>query len=114
MSTQTIDQTRVDAFVHKALGDLSATTTYLLAMLGDRLDLFTTLAGQGPATSSELADRAGIDERYAREWLAGMAAAGYLDYDPDTTRYTLPPEHEPVLAEEGGPVFFGGVYEIIP
>jgi SAM-dependent methyltransferase len=108
MTTQTIDQTRVDAFVDKALGDLSATTTYLLAVLDDRLDLFTTLAGEGPATSDELAQRAGINERYAREWLAGLAAAGYLDYDPDTTRYTLPAEHAPVLVEEGGPVFLGG------
>lgn len=111
MSTQTIDQTRADVFVERALGDLSATTTYLLAMLGDRLELFKTLAAQGPATSEELAERAGIAERYAREWLAGMAAAGYLDYDAATTRYTLPPEHQPVLGDEGGPVFFGGVYE---
>ena len=49
-STQTLDQARVDAFVEKALGDLSATTTYLLAMLGDHLDLFKALAAQGPAT----------------------------------------------------------------
>lgn len=113
MSTDqsTIDQERADAFVGKALGDLSASTSVLLAILGDRLGLFTTLAEAGPATSEQLARRAGIAERYAREWLAGMAAAGYLDYDQHTTAYRLPPEHQPVLAQEGGPVFFGGVYQ---
>jgi 2-polyprenyl-3-methyl-5-hydroxy-6-metoxy-1,4-benzoquinol methylase len=113
MSTETIDQERAEAFVGKAMGDLSATTTVVLCMLGDRLSLFKTLAEEGPATSDQLAQRAGIAERYAREWLAGLAAAGYLDYDPDTTAYTLPAEHTPVVAEEGGAVFFGGVYEII-
>jgi SAM-dependent methyltransferase len=34
-----------------------------------------------------------------------------LEYDPASRRFTLPPEHVPVLAQEGGPVFFGGVQE---
>lgn len=117
MNTQTqtpasgIDEQRAEAFVGKAMGDLSATLTVLMATIGDRLGLFTTLAEQGPATSDQLAERAGIAERYAREWLAAMAAAGYFDYDPQAGTYTLPAEHQPVLAAEGGPVFFGGVYE---
>jgi 2-polyprenyl-3-methyl-5-hydroxy-6-metoxy-1,4-benzoquinol methylase len=40
-----------------------------------------------------------------------MASAGYLEYDPPSRRFTLPAEHIPVLAQEGGPVFFGGVQE---
>jgi Methyltransferase domain len=40
-----------------------------------------------------------------------MACAGYLEYDPSSHRFTLPPEHIPVLAQEGGPVFLGGVQE---
>jgi SAM-dependent methyltransferase len=46
-----------------------------------------------------------------REWLGAMANAGYLEYDPASRRYTLPAEHAPVLAQEMGPVFFGGVHE---
>lgn len=117
MSTQTqasanaIDEQRTEEFVGKAMGDLSATVTVLMATIGDRLGLFTTLAERGPATSEQLAERAGIAERYAREWLGAMAAAGYFDYNPETGTYTLPAEHRPVLAAEGGPVFFGGVYE---
>ncbi|MCL6638685.1 MAG: mechanosensitive ion channel, partial [Firmicutes bacterium] len=37
--------------------------------------LFQALAELGPATSAELAARAGVDERYTREWLACLAAA---------------------------------------
>jgi SAM-dependent methyltransferase len=113
MTTQTIDETKVEEFVGKALGDAGSATTVVLAVLGARLGLFRDLAERGPATSATLAERAGIAERYAREWLGGMAAAGYLDYDPDTGDYTLPAERAPVLAQEAGPVFFGGVYEML-
>jgi len=110
---QTIDQAKADAFVGKVLADTAALAVTVMSSIGDRLGLFKILAQQGPATSVELADRAHINERYAREWLGAMACAGYLEYDPATRRFTLPPEHVPVLAQEGGPVFFGGVQEEI-
>lgn len=81
--------------------------------IGDRLGLWRSLAEEGPATSAELAARTDIDERYAREWLGGMTTAEYLTYDPATGTFTLPPEHAPVLAEEGGPVFFGGTFQML-
>jgi 2-polyprenyl-3-methyl-5-hydroxy-6-metoxy-1,4-benzoquinol methylase len=108
-----VDAEKVEAFVGKILNDSSAALVTTLAALGDRLGLFKTLATSGPATSAELAARAGINERYAREWLGGMTTAGYLTHDPDTGRFALPPEHAAALAEEGGPFFFGGVYEML-
>jgi 2-polyprenyl-3-methyl-5-hydroxy-6-metoxy-1,4-benzoquinol methylase len=108
---QTINQAKADAFVGKVLTDTAALAVTTLSSIGDRLGLFKNLAEQGPATSEELAERARINERYAREWLSAMASAGYLEYDPASRRFTLPPEHVPVLAQEGGPVFFGGVQE---
>jgi SAM-dependent methyltransferase len=113
-SQPVLDQAKMEAFVHKVLGDTSATLTTILAVLGDRLGLFKDLAAHGPATSDELASRAGVNERYAREWLGGMASAGYLEYEPATRRFTLPPEHAPALAQEGGAVFFGGIYQELP
>ena len=110
---QTIDQAKADAFVGKVLADTAALAVTTLSSIGDRLGLFKNLAEQGPATSEELAERAHINERYAREWLSAMASAGYLEYDPASRRFTIPPEHVPVLAQEGGPVFFGGVQEEI-
>src|SRR5438552_5470510 len=43
-----------------------------------------------------------------------MVSAGYLEYDPATRRFTLPPEHAPALAQEASPVFFGGIYQELP
>ena len=113
MATGPIDQQKMEQFVHKVLGDTSALTTVVLGALGDKLGLFKDLHAQGPASSAELAQRAGVQERYAREWLRAMASAGYLTYDPATDRFTLPPEHAPALAQETGPVFFGGVWEML-
>jgi SAM-dependent methyltransferase len=107
----TIDQKQAEAFVGKVLGDTTGTTNTVLAYIGDRLGLFKDLVANGPATSVELALRTGIHERYAREWLSGMAAASYLAYDPLSGRFTLPPAHAPTLADDGGPMFFGGVHQ---
>ncbi len=108
---QIIDQAKADAFVGKVLSDTAALAVTVMSSIGDRLGLFKNLAGQGAATSEELAERTHINERYVREWLGAMASAGYLEYAPATRRFTLPPDHIPVLAQEGGPVFFGGVQE---
>jgi SAM-dependent methyltransferase len=105
------DQARADAFVGKVLGDTVGLATTAMASIGDRLGLFKDLATHGPSTSAELAGRTSTHERYVREWLAAMANAGYLEYDPPTRQYTLPPEHAPVLSHEAGPVFFGGVHQ---
>jgi hypothetical protein len=43
-----------------------------------------------------------------------MAAAGYLEYEPSTRRFSLPPEHDAALAQESGPFFFGGVLQMLP
>src|SRR6185295_18416775 len=108
-----IDSAKQEAFVGQVLANTSAAMVTTLAALGDRLGLFKALAASGPATSVEFAARAGIVERYAREWLGGMTTAGYITYDPTTRRFALPPEHAAALADEGGPVFFGGVYAML-
>ena len=77
--TQTLDQTRVEAFMGKTLGDAAGLFASVLAIVGDRLGLFRALADHGPASADELAERAAVDERYALEWLRGMHAAGTLE-----------------------------------
>ena len=108
-----IEEAKQRAFVRKALGDISSTTAVVMAMIGDRLGLFKAMGDGSPTNSLELALRAGVDERYAREWMGGMAAAGYLEYDPDSQRFTLPAEHAMVLAQEGGPKFLAGAYQVL-
>ena len=113
-TAQLIDQAKQEAFVNKVLGDTSATMTTILASIGDRLGLFKDLATNGPATSAEVASRTGTNERYVREWLGGMVAAGYVEYDPATSRFTLPAEHVAAIATEGGPFLFGGIHQMLP
>lgn len=84
----------------------------LLAVIGDRLDLFKTLAREGPLTAARFAERAGIHPRYGLEWLGGMATAGYITYDPATERFSMTPVQAAVLSEEGGPFFLGGSIEM--
>ncbi len=106
-----MDENRAAEFTGRVLADTAAAATIVLAALGDRTGLFKELADRGPATSGELARRAGLSERYVREWLGGMFAAGYLTYDEAGQRYALPAEHVPTLATEPGPAFFGGVHQ---
>ncbi|HEX6499446.1 MAG TPA: methyltransferase domain-containing protein [Micromonosporaceae bacterium] len=103
------DEAEVAAFVERVFGDASASITMVTAALGDRLGLFRALAELGPTTPADLARRAGIVERYAREWLSAMSAAGYVRYDPATGRFELPPAHVPVLAVDDTPVSLGAV-----
>ena len=110
---ESIDTAKQEAFVGQVLANTSAAMVTTLAALGDRLGLFKTLAESGPATSAEFASRAGIVERYAREWLGGMVSAGYINHDAGTQRFRLPAEHAAALADEGGPMFFGGLYEML-
>src|SRR4029453_6482394 len=110
----TIDSARQEEFVGKVVEQISGTMTTLLGAVGDRLGLFKNLATERPATSTELASRTKLNERYLREWLGGMATAGYLNYDGPTKRFTLPAEHAAVLAQEKGPFFVGGIYQMLP
>ncbi|WP_323959257.1 methyltransferase domain-containing protein [Arthrobacter sp. JZ12] len=70
--------------------------------LGDRLGWYRCLAGEGPSSSSELAQRTGTSERYAREWLEQQAVTGYLTADDDggTRRFSLPAGAAEVLTDE--------------
>lgn len=111
MDTMTPVDPSVDAFTEKVLLDYAGASACVLGAIGDTLGLFKDLAAKGPATSGELAVRAGVDERYTREWLAGMHAAGYLAYQPTSGRYELPAAHIPALAEEAGLFFFGAAFQ---
>lgn len=107
----TIDEASAEQFTGRVLGDTSATATLALSLIGDRLGLFRALADGGPATSAELARRTGTQERYVREWLAGMNAARYLTHDATAGTFALPEAHRPTLVDEPGPSFLPGVQQ---
>ncbi len=114
MSQQTaFDKAKAKQFLARFQSDLAAAMSTRLCAIGDRLGLFKALMQQGPATSAQLAERTGIQERYAREWLQGLMAVGYLEMDPATQAYTLPAEHAKPLADEDSPLFLGGMLELL-
>ena len=105
------DQTKLEQFVERALGDIGSAVTAGLVVIGDKLGLYRALAADGPATPEELARRTGTAERYLREWLAASAAAGYLEYDAASGRFTLPAEHAMALTDEMSPAFVVGGFQ---
>jgi SAM-dependent methyltransferase len=111
-STLTLDPERLDALLGRAVVEFGATVNAALVVIGDRLGLFRALAEAEGLTPSELAERTGTAERYVREWLNAQAASGYVDYDAATRRYALTPEQAAILADESGPAFVGGGFQV--
>jgi 2-polyprenyl-3-methyl-5-hydroxy-6-metoxy-1,4-benzoquinol methylase len=94
-----------DALAERLFQSAIATLDLYGIYLGDQLGLYRALAARGPSNSSELAEAAEINERYAREWLEQQAATGILAVDdadaaPDERRFSLPPGHDEVLLDE--------------
>ena len=86
-----MDEAKLHESIGRMLGDLGGALSVPLVRIGDRLGLCKALHANGPMTPGELAAKADIAERYAREWLSHQAASGYLTYDPASGRFTLPP-----------------------
>src|SRR3954466_13181968 len=76
MSTTSIDEAKVEEFMGKAVTDMGAIISAPLFLIGEKLGLYKAMAGAGPLTSQEVADRADAAERYVREWLRNQAAGG--------------------------------------
>ena len=108
----TFDLARVEAFALKVAGDQAAGSNAVQVYLGDRLGIWSALASVPATTSTGLADRTGLSERYLREWLSAQAAAGYLTYEPDTQTFALPAEHAAVLADDSSPAAMIGGFEV--
>lgn len=107
-----VDEAKLNQFVGQLLGDLGGALSVPLVRIGDRLGLYKALHADGPMTPAELAAKANVAERYAREWLSHQAASGYLTYDSNTGKFTLPPEQAMVFAEPDSPVYLQGGFDL--
>jgi SAM-dependent methyltransferase len=103
------DESRLNAFLEKAVMDMGAAMHATLVVIGDKLGLYKAMAGADWLTPAELAAQTGTAERYIREWLNANAASGYVVYDPETQRYRLPPEQAFALTVQDLP----GAFHII-
>ena len=106
-------EARIGAFAERIV--MAAIGSFELATveLGMRLGLYAAMT-EGPVTPPQLAQRAGIDARYAREWLEQQATAGIVEIDAepasepasepgggdaDARRFALPVAHQACLLD---------------
>src|SRR5216684_5686056 len=108
-----VNEDKMNAFLGKVVGDFGASLSSALVYIGQKLGLYKTLAEAGPVTPAELAQRTNTNERYVREWLINQGAGGYVEYDPESGRYSLTPEQAVALTDEQSPFYIGGGFFVI-
>jgi 2-polyprenyl-3-methyl-5-hydroxy-6-metoxy-1,4-benzoquinol methylase len=99
-------------FVFRAVDEVGATLNAALVVMGDKLGLYRGLAEAGALSPEGLAERTGTAERYVREWLNAQAAGGFVEYDPDSGFYSLPPEQAVALTDASSPAYLPGFFQI--
>ena len=92
-----INEDKMNQFLGKVVGDFGAALSSSLVYIGQKLGLYKAMADGGPVTPAELSQRTSTNERYIREWLINQASGGYVEYDPETDRYSLSPEQAVAL-----------------
>jgi 2-polyprenyl-3-methyl-5-hydroxy-6-metoxy-1,4-benzoquinol methylase len=111
-SAVTTDTT--EEFAQRVAGAIDSASLAMLLSIGHQTKLFDTLAQLPPATSEQIADAAGLNERYVREWLGGVVSGRIVDYDPARQTYSLPPHRAAVLTRAAGPDNLARVAQFIP
>jgi SAM-dependent methyltransferase len=96
---QQLNQAKMQEFGGRALDILNKGAVAVMMSVGHRTGLFETLATLPPSTALQIAEAARLQERYVREWLATMVTGGIVEYDPDSGKYRLPPEHAAFLTK---------------
>lgn len=97
------DQARCDALAQTLIQRMNEIGLGLMTSIGHRTGLFDAMSGLPASTSQEIADAAGLQERYVREWLGAMVTGRLVDYDPSTRTYRLPAEHAALLTRAASP-----------
>ncbi len=97
-----MDKVRAKAFMGSMVNILNSGAVSMMVSIGHRTGLFDTMAGAGPLTSDQLAEKSELNERYVREWLAAMASSGVVDYDASNDSFELPVEHQALVTRAGG------------
>src|SRR6476661_5425392 len=103
MTTLEPNTDTTEEFAERVVGAIDAASLAILLSIGHQTKLFDTLAELPPATSAQIADAAGLNERYVREWLGGVVACRVVDYDPASQTYSLPRHRAAVLTRAAGP-----------
>ena len=95
--------TASEEFAEHLMGVLNGGALSLMLSVGHRTGLFDAMASLPPSTSTQIAEAAGLNERYVREWLGAMTTGGIVDHDPDQLTFLLPPDRAGWLTRAAGP-----------
>ncbi|MPZ23222.1 MAG: methyltransferase domain-containing protein [Dehalococcoidia bacterium] len=109
MTTEQLDASRVEAFGGRLLEILNHAGLAFQLSVGHRTGLFDTMAGLQPSTSEQVAQAAGLDERYVREWLGALTVGEIVYYEPAAQTYHLPAEHAAMVTRAAGPDNLAGL-----
>ena len=112
-SSHQIDPDALKQFQFRLFTKLEGAMTSGMVHLGDRLGLYRAMVRSAPLTSSELAARTGLVERWVREWAYNQAAAGMIEVDDDE-RFSLTPEAQAVLASPDHEAYGLGLFYQLP
>lgn len=112
--TPGFDAARAERFAERVVEVLNGGGLALMLSIGHRAGLFDVMGYLEHATSAEIAEAAGLRERYVREWLGSMVTGAIVDYDPEQRCYRLPPEHAASLTREARPRNLAATAQWIP
>jgi SAM-dependent methyltransferase len=114
MTTLDRNTDSTEEFAERLVGAIDSASLAILLSIGHQTKLFDTMAELPPATSAQIAEAAGLNERYVREWLGGVVANRVVDYDPAAQTYSLPERRAAVLTRAAGPDNLSRVAQFIP
>lgn len=103
-----------EEFAGRIVAALDSASLVTLLSIGHQTGLLDTMAGLAPATSTQIAEAAGLNERYVREWLGGMTTGQIIDYNADTATYSLPAHRANALTRAAGPRNLASVAQFVP
>lgn len=103
MSKNSIDEIKSEQFAERMMTILNDGALNLMISIGYRTGLFDAMSELPPSTSEEIAEAAGLNERYVREWLGAMVTGEIIDHDHEKKSYSLPQEHAAWLTREATP-----------
>jgi 2-polyprenyl-3-methyl-5-hydroxy-6-metoxy-1,4-benzoquinol methylase len=101
MRDTNFNQQKAKAFSESLIDVLNKSAIALALSIGHRVGLFETMATLPASTSAQIADAAGLNERYVREWLGTMVTGRVITYSPESKTYQLPAEHAAFVTADG-------------
>ena len=109
-----IDKEKAKEALDKVFRDMAGAMAAGMVYVGIMTGLFKAMSNRGALTASQVVELSKLQRRYVEEWLKGMVAAGYLDYDPAARTYALPEEHAYFLASDDTDHYVGGLFAMVP